>query len=1050
MLLTNAAISRRSTVFFLMLVIFLVGLFSYVTLPRESNPDITIPMILVQTTYEGAASEDVENLITIPLERKLKSLKDIKEISSVSAEGASMVTVEYMPDVDIDDAMQKVRDKVDQAKGELPGDLEDDPVIFEINLSEFPIMKVAISGDLGERVLKQIAEEFEDRFEEIPGVLEVDVTGVRDREIRVEFDPDRMAAYKLSFTEILSLVQRENVNVPGGSIDLGRGKYMLRVPGEFTDPSDIDNLVLVAREGRPIYLKDVATIRDTFEDARDYSRMNGHSSVTLSIKKRTGENIIEVSDQVFAILAAAKPLLPHGVQYTVTLNESKDIKRMVSELENNILTALILVLITLFLFLGVRSSLIVALAIPFSFFISFIILQAMGITLNMVVLFSLILALGMLVDNAIVMVENIYRHLEEGKNRVEAARIAATEVGWPIIASTITTLCAFGPMLFWPDIMGEFMSYLPRTLIIVLSASLFVALVINPVVASATLKPGGRKSGKDREYTILIKVYRSILQWSLKHWLPRLSVVFLAFAMLVSTGIYYFGYSNPEVELFPETDPNRSFIQIEAPQGTNLETTNGLALEVESIIGGEEDIKFVTGEVGVASDFGGGESRKATVSVEFVERTERQESSAVVVDRMREMLGQITGADIKVEKERMGPPVGAPVEIEFIGADVEVLSGLVENAKALIADVPGLVDVKDDLSRAKPEIAFHVDREKATLLGLSTIEISNTIKAAVNGWRIGDYREGEDEYGIIARLPEKNRQTIAQIESLLIPTAKGDPIPLSSVATLEMRSGYGSIRHLDQKRLIRISANTAGRSSIEVLKDVQTRLDRMEFPAGYSIDYAGDQEEQQRSSAFLSKAFVVAIFLIFLVLLTQFNSFAQAMIVISSVVLSLMGVFWGLLITGMPFGIIMTGIGVISLAGVVVNNAIVLIDYINLLRKDGMELYDSLMTAGTVRFRPVMLTAITTILGLTPMAIGVSFDFRSLTLQVGGEMAVWWGPMAVAVIFGLAVATLLTLVVVPVLYSISETASLKGIWAAMKEVWAAVSGMFRKQAAEEN
>ncbi len=1023
MLLTNAAISRRSTVFFLMFVIFLVGLFSYATLPRESNPDITIPIILVQTTYEGAASEDVENLITIPLERKLKSLKDIKEISSVSAEGASMVTVEYMPDVDIDDAMQKVRDKVDQAKGDLPGDLEDDPVIFEINLSEFPIMKVAISADLGERVLKQIAEEFEDRFEEIPGVLGVDVTGVREREIRVEFDPDRMAAYKLSFTEILSLVQRENVNVPGGSIDLGRGKYMLRVPGEFTDPSEIDNLVLVARDGRAIYLKDVATIHDTFEDASTHSRLNGQSSVTLSIKKRTGENIIEVSDQVFAILAAAKPLLPHGVEFTVTLNESKDIKRMVSELENNILTALILVLTTLFLFLGVRSSLIVALAIPFSFFISFIILQAMGITLNMVVLFSLILALGMLVDNAIVMVENIYRHLEEGKDRVEAAMIAAKEVGWPIIASTITTLCAFGPMLFWPDIMGEFMSYLPRTLIIVLTSSLFVALVINPVVAATTLKAGGRRSGKDKDHSLLIRGYRVILQYALNH---RVLVVFISIFMLIGIMAAYFA-SGPEVELFPETDPNRTFVQIEAPQGTNLDTTNGLALEVESIISGEKDIKFVTGEVGVASDFGGGESRKATVSVEFVERDDRQESSTVVVDRMREMLGQITGADIKVEKERMGPPVGAPVEIEFVGADVEVLSGLVENAKALIADVPGLVDVKDDLSRAKPEIAFHVDREKATLLGLSTIEISNTIKAAVNGWRIGDYREGEDEYGIIARLPEKNRQTIAQIESLLIPTAKGDPVPLSSVATLEMRSGYGSIRHLDQKRLIRISANTAGRSSIEVLNDVQARLARMELPSGYSIDYAGDQEEQQRSSAFLSKAFVVAIFLIFLVLLTQFNSLAQSLIVISSVVLSLMGVFLGLLITGMPFGIIMTGIGVISLAGVVVNNAIVLIDYINLLRKDGMELYDSLMTAGTVRFRPVMLTAITTILGLTPMAIGVSFDFRSLTLQVGGEMAVWWGPMAVAVIFGLAVATLLTLIVVPVLYSISETFSIRGI-----------------------
>ena len=403
------------------------------------------------------------------------------------------------------------------------------------------------------------------------------------------------------------------------------------------------------------------------------------------------------------------------------------------------------------------------------------------------------------------------------------------------------------------------------------------------------------------------------------------------------------------------------------------------------------------------------------------------ESSMVVVDRMREMLRHITGADIKVEKERMGPPVGAPVEIEFIGSDVDVLAELVEEAKDLIAGVPGLVDVKDDLSRAKPEIAFHVDREKATMLGLSTIEISNTIKAAVNGWKIGDYREGEDEYDIIARLPEKNRQTLAQIESLIIPTASGDPVPLSSVATLEMRTGFGSVRHLDQKRLIRISGNTAGRSSIEVLQDVQSMLGKLELPTGYSVNYAGDQEEQQRSSEFLGRAFLIAVFLIFLVLLTQFNSLSQSLIVISSVILSLMGVFIGLIVTGMPFGIIMTGIGVISLAGVVVNNAIVLIDYINLLRREGMELYDALVTAGTVRFRPVMLTAITTILGLTPMAIGVSFDFRSMSLQIGGESAQWWGPMAVAVIFGLAVATLLTLVVVPVLYSISETFSFRGM-----------------------
>lgn len=1023
MLLTNAAISRRSTIFALMIIIFIMGLFSYVTLPRESNPDITIPIIMVQTNYEGAASEDVENLITLPLERKLRGVKDVKEIRSVSAEGASMIEVEFVPEVDISEALQRVRDKVDEAGGDLPADLENDPAVIEINLSEWPILMIAISGDVSERVLKEVAEDLEDRIEEIPAVLEVDVTGDRKREIRVEFDPDRMAAYKLSFTEILSLVQRENVNVPGGSIDLGRGKYMLRIPGEFTDPSEIDNLVLVARQGRPIYLKDVATIRDTFQDPQSYARINDRSSVTLSVKKRSGENIIELSNEVFALLDGVGPHLPPSVHFTVTLNESKDIHNIVTELENSILTALVLVLTVLFLFLGLRSAFFVALAIPFSMLISFAVLQILGITLNMVVLFSLIIALGMLVDNAIVIVENIYRHMEEGKGRIEAAREAASEVGWPIIASTLTTLCAFGPMLFWPDIMGEFMKFLPMTLIIVLSSSLFVALVINPVVCATYLRIGKRKPEQKKEKAV-VRGYRGLLEFSLRH---RLFSVFVAFALLVGIVCVYIA-SDPESELFPDTDPNRAFVSIKAPQGTSLDTTNALAFEVEDIVSEEQDLKYVTGEVGVGSGWGSArESRLGQVSVEFVERDERGESSILVVDRIRQALADITGADIKVEKERMGPPVEAPVVIKVKGEDVMVLATLVEEAKGMISNITGLVDVEDDLSRAKPEIAIYVDREKATLLGLSTIEISNTVKAAVNGWKIGDYREGEDEYDIVARLPERSRRTLAQLVNILIPTQTGDPVPLSTVAQLEMRTGFGAIRHLDQKRLIRITGHNSGRSSLEIIEDVRERLKKLELPTGYSITYGGDFEEQQKSSAFLGRAFLIAVFLIFMVLLTQFNSLAQSLIVISSVVLSLMGVFLGLMITGMPFGIVMTGIGVISLAGVVVNNAIVLIDYINLLRKRGFDLHDALVQAGVIRFRPVMLTAITTILGLTPMALGISFDFRSFNLQLGGESAQWWGPMAVAVIFGLAMATLLTLVVVPVLYSLSETFSLRSL-----------------------
>jgi CzcA family heavy metal efflux pump len=1023
MLISNVAIRQRSTVFALMLIIIVVGIYSYIALPRESTPDITVPYVLVVTTYEGVASSDIESLITIPIERKLRGLKNVEEIRSVSAEGSSMITVEFVPDVDIDNALQWVRDKVDQAKGDLPDDLENDPQILEVNLAEFPVLMVAVSGDVAETVLKGVAEELEDHLEEVPGVLDVVLTGGREHQVQVEIDPDRMAAYRVSFNEVIAAVARENVNIPGGSIDIGKGKYLLRIPGEFTDPAQIDNLVMAVRDGKPIYYKDMASVDFSFEDARSYARLDGKPSVTLAVKKRTGENIIEVTDRVFALLQAAQPLLPEGVELSVTLNQSKDIRRMVEELENNILTGLILVISVLFLFLGLRNSFFVALAIPFSMLMSFVIIQALGMTLNMVVLFSLILALGMLVDNAIVIVENIYRHMQEGKTRVEAAQIAASEVGWPIISSTITTLCAFFPMIFWPGIMGEFMKFLPITLIITLSSSLFVALVINPTVCATFMRVKQGEVEPDVERTRIVRGYRNTLQWALKHQGATIglavSVLVLIggmFSVMVSTNLL-------GVELFPDVEPNRACVEIMSPEGTGLDTSDGYARMVEQVVFPEQDVKYTIAEVGVAPSGeagagSGGQSHMAKVSLEFVDSEERHESSDVVLNRVRKALEGFSGAEIKVEKEKGGPPTGPPVSIEISGERVVVLESLVARVRERIRSIPGLVDLKDDFSRAKPEIRVLVDREKATLLGLSTADISVLVKAAISGSKMGVYRQGKDEYDIMVRLPENRRQSIADIESLLVPTNSGAQVPLTTVARLELGTGFGSIRHIDQKRVVTISANTTGRNSNEVLADVQKTLAGLDLPAGYRIAYSGEQEEQQKASAFLGKAFVVALFLIMLVLITQFNSISQTFIVMTSVILSLSGVFFGLMVTMTDFGIIMTGIGVISLAGVVVNNAIVLIDYINQLRRQGLNLYDALMRAGLVRFRPVMLTAITTILGLMPMAVGVSFDFRSLSLLIGGESAQWWGPMAIAVIFGLAIATLLTLIVVPVLYAI--------------------------------
>ncbi len=1020
MLLSDAAIGHRSTVFAVMLIAIVVGIYSYLTLPREATPDITIPYVLVVTPYEGVAPADIETLITLPIERKLKGLKEVEEIRSVSAEGSSMITIEFSPSVNIDNALQWVRDKVDQAKGDLPDDLESDPSVLEINLSEFPILMVAVSGDIGEAALKKVAEELEDRIEEVPGVLDVVLTGGRERQVRVEFDPDRMAAYRLSFSEILAAVQRENVNIPGGSIDIGQGKYLLRIPGEFTDPAQIDNLVVTVRDGRAIYFKDVAAVHDTFADRLSHARLNGRDSVTLAIKKRTGENIIGVADQVFAVLEEARRLVPPGVELSVTLNQSKDIRRMVAELENNILTGLVLVVSVLFLFLGLRNSFLVALAIPFSMLLTFGILQALGITLNMVVLFSLILALGMLVDNAIVIVENIYRHLGEGKSRARAAREAVSEVGWPVVSSTLTTLCAFFPMLFWPGIMGEFMKFLPLTLIVTLSASLFIALVFNPVLC-ATFMGRAKAATAPQRQPPLLRLYQRTLEQALRRR-GTVAVGSVGFLLLVVLGYWVLGHG---VELFPDTDPNQAFVEIRAPEGANLEVSNAIARTVEEIAAAESVLRCVSAEVGVApsgeGDGSAGQTHLSKISLDFHERLDRRENSNEVLARLRRNLAGIAGAEIKVEKQKNGPPTGPPVNIEISGENVETLGLLAARSRELIREVPGLVDLKDDFTKAKPEVRVLVDREKASLLGLSTAEISRMVKAAVSGTKLGVYRDGQDEYDIVARLPENRRQTLADIENLLVPTLSGNPVPLSTVAALELGSGFGSIRRLNQKRVVTISGNTSGRNSNEVLQDVQAALAGLDLPPGYRIVFSGEQKEQQKAAAFLAKAFIGAVFLISLVLITQFNSVLQAGIVMTSVVLSLSGVFIGLMLTATPFGIIMTGIGVISLAGVVVNNAIVLIDYTNQLRRQGLAVAEAVVRAGVVRFRPVLLTAVTTILGLLPMAVGISFDFRSLSWEIGGESAQWWGPMAVAVIFGLAVATVLTLVVVPVLYSLAQS-----------------------------
>ncbi len=1021
MILSNAAIRNRTTVGVLALLIIVAGAYSYVTLPREAAPDISIPFVLVTTTYEGVSPQDIESSVTIKIEKELAGLKGVKEVTSASQEGMSIITIEFLPDVKVDDAMQYVRDKVDRAKKELPKEAEE-PTLTEISFADFPILMVSISGELSPVLLKLMADDLEEIIEAIPGVLNCDVLGGLEREIRLEIDQDKVAAYGLTIPEILSLIPAENVNISAGGLETPGTKFNVRVPAEFIEPDEVDGLVIAVRNGRPIYFTDVAEVRDTFKDRTTYSRLGTprpdggldfKESITLTVQKRAGENILFIAEAVKYVLQEFRKRAPAGVQFDVTLDQSKDIRMMVADLENNLASGMILVVAVMMLFMGLRTSLIVAAIIPMSMFLSFVVLQALGYTLNMIVLFSLIMALGMLVDNAIVIVENIYRHYTHSGRRVAAAMSGTAEVAWPVITSTATTVAAFFPMMFWPGIMGEFMKYLPITLIITLTCSLFVALVINPVLSAMAV---GRAAADHRE-SRFIRGYARVLEVVLAH---RFTTLTLTVLLLIGLATLY-GKLGHGVELFPNFDPRRAMINIRCPQGTNIRATDQLARLIEQRLAPyAADLDRVitnvgTGGAGDPLGSSGGE-HLATITLTFHDYEVRQRPSADVIAALRHAIADLAGAEIKVEKEEEGPPTGSAVTVRFIGEDFAELERLSEAARHRIANVPGLVNLRSDHEATRPELAFHVDRRRAMLLGVNTAIVGNFLKTAVFGSEVGKYRQFNDEYDITVRLPESQRENIDDIFRLRVPNAAGQAVPLSSLGDFSYTGGYGTIRRINQKRVVTLSGDAEGRLDTEVLADVKQRLAEFDVPPGYEIRYAGKDEEQQKAQAFLSKAFVIAVFMIALILVAQFNTLSVPFIIMTTVILSLIGVFAGLIICAMPFGIIMTGVGVISLAGVVVNNAIVLLDYTRQLQQRGLDLIDAAIQAGATRLRPVLLTAITTILGLIPMAIGMSYDFHTFQWATRSESSQWWASMAIAVIFGLGFATLLTLIVVPTLY----------------------------------
>jgi len=1078
MIISDTAVKNRISVMVLIAIIIIFGTYCYNVLPRESEPDITIPFAFVSTSYKGVASSDIETSITIPIEKKLKGLEGVKKIQSVSAEGLSQVSIEFVPKTDIDDALQKVKDKVDEAMNDLPTDLESDPSVFEVNFSEMPIVVFSLSGTCGITRLKEIADNLEDDIEAIPGVLEAEVTGGLEREIRVEVDPDKLAYYKIPITMFQNVVYNENQNTSGGSIKLGDGRYQLRVPGEFKSPDEIYGLVVSTFEGRPVYLKDLATVVDSFKDATSRSRLNGRDAVSLTVKKRAGENIIAISDRVDDLIEQQQHTWPENTTITKLMDRAKQVHRDVEDLENNILSGLILVIVVLFFALGFRNAVLVALAIPFSMLLSFMALYAIGITLNMVVLFSLTLALGMLVDNAIVIVENIYRFLEQGVPRTQAAMRATSEVAYPVIGSTLTTLAAFSPMIVWPGIMGEFMKYMPITLIVTLSASLIVGLIINPALAAFFMKlkkdrPDTMKTITAEEAAALgekpveikgavMVLYTRFLKLALNN---RLTVLFISFASLViffQIWLLVIGIEKP-VEFFPSLDPANIYVNIDPPEGADLEYIDGIVKKVETAINGLHDStydpnrlipaqyiasykpvehKTARGETfsgpsnidnvdeiyskavetsGAAGAFQ--ENSPTHIGVQFVDLEDRIVPSKSNVEEIRKRVQNIAGAKITVAEADSGPPTGPPINIEISGENFQTLGQLSGKIQEIIAKVPFIEDVQDDYVEGIPSVRIKIDKQKAALFGLSSGSIGFALKTAYNGLEVSTFREGDEDFDITVKLSEKDRQVTDVLQKLMIPTPTGKLVPLTTLASIDFTGGIGNIIRINHKRTVTVKATVdetkipgavARQQAEDVLKDFP-------MPSGYRMKFTGEFEFQKESEEFLSKTFVIAVFLIFLILVTLFNSVSQPIIILISIILSLGGVFLGLTVLNSPFGIIMSGVGVISLAGVVVNNAIVLIDYTNKLKKSGMKLHDAIISAGATRLRPVILTAVTTILGLIPMVTGVSYNFRKMCISWVSESSQFWQSMAIVVIFGLLIATFLTLIVVPTLYSLLIT-----------------------------
>lgn len=1095
---TSWAIDNKVSIYVATILICLGGIYWYNQLPKENFPEVVFPQIYVATPYPGAAPSDIESLITKHIEKQVKSISGVKKISSNSIQNFSNVIIEFETDVDVDEAKREVSDAVDRAKQDLPSNLPDEPIVQEIDISEVPIMFVNLSGDYDLQTLKRYAEMMQDRFEGLTEIRRVDIVGALDREIQINVDIYKAALAGVDLGDIAQAIGGENVLIPGGQLSVDGMKRSLSVSGEYSNAQEIANTVIGSIQGGKVYLKDIAEVVDTHKEQESFARLDQKNVITLNVVKQNGKNLIDAADKINGIIEDYENgILPDGLKVTVTADQSENTRVTLHDLINTIIIGFTLVTIILMFFMGVTNAIFVGLSVPISSFIAFMVFPWIGFSLNMMTLFSFLLALGIVVDDAIVVIENTHRVFDNGKVPIrKAAKIAAGEVFLPVLTGTLVVLAPFIPLAFWPGVIGKFMMYLPITLIVALLASLLVAYIINPVFAADFMKAHKHDVEGDSKFTRGFKVtsvifggialisyliafglgnfivfiyllyvlhhfllknvissfqnsawpkvqrgYKRLLTWCLYKYRPvwvAVAVVFLFVFAIVFTGI-----RKPPVVFFPNGDPNFIYAYVRMPIGTDQRVTDSITNIVEgrviNAIGKDNPaVESVISNIAIAaSDNPFDAGTQATphlgkVTVAFVKFSERDgQSTRAFMDEIREAVKGIKGAEISVNSEANGPPTGKPVNIEVSADDFDLLVKTANDLhRFLVAQqVPGVEELKSDFQSDKPEIVINIDREKANREGISTGQIGQALSTAVYGYEISRFRDANDDYPIQLRIKEEQRNDVNTL--INIPITYRDmgmggvvrQVPLSSIASVEYANSFAGIKRIDLKRVVTLSSNVlASHNENEVVADIKERLEEFPIPEGVSVDMTGAQQEQAETGEFLMMAFGLAFALMFMILVIQFNSISKPVIILSEILFSIIGVLIGFSLFKMEISIIMTGVGIMALAGLVVRNGILLVEFTDLLRQQGLGLYEAIIEASKTRMTPVILTTLAACMGLIPLAVGLNIDFVALFsefnghLYFGGDNVAFWGPLSWTMIFGLIFGTFLTLVLVPVLY----------------------------------